>query len=49
MKKTKFAFIIALFLLNISVKAQDIIGVESTIARAYDFWGHSDKDKDILC
>lgn len=48
MKKTKFAFIIALFLLNISVKAQDIIGVESTIARAYDFWGHSDKDKDIF-
>ena len=48
MKKTKFAFIIALFLLNISVKAQDIIGIESTIARAYDFWGHSDKDKDIF-
>ena len=48
MKKTKFAFIIALFLLNISVKAQDIIGLESTIARAYDFWGHSDKDKDIF-
>lgn len=48
MKKTKFAFIIALFLLNISVKAQDILGVESTIARAYDFWGHSDKDKDIF-
>ena len=48
MKKTKLAFIIALFLLNISVKAQDIIGIESTIARAYDFWGHSDKDKDIF-
>lgn len=48
MKKSKFAFIIALFLLNISVKAQDIIGIESTIARAYDFWGHSDKDKDIF-
>lgn len=48
MKKTNFAFIIALFLLNISVKAQDIIGIESTIARAYDFWGHSDKDKDIF-
>lgn len=48
MKKTKFAFIIALFLLNISVKAQDIIGIESTISRAYDFWGHSDKDKDIF-
>lgn len=48
MKKTKFAFIIALFLLNISVKAQDIIGIESNIARAYDFWGHSDKDKDIF-
>lgn len=48
MKKTKFAFIIALFLLNISVKAQDIIGIESTIACAYDFWGHSDKDKDIF-
>lgn len=48
MKKTKFAFTIALFLLNISVKAQDIIGIESTIARAYDFWGHSDKDKDIF-
>lgn len=48
MKKTKFAFIIALFLLNISVKAQDIIGIESTIARAYDFWGHSDKDKHIF-
>lgn len=48
MKKTRFAFIITLFLLNISVKAQDIIGIESTIARAYDFWGHSDKDKDIF-
>lgn len=48
MKNTKFAFIIALFLLNISVKAQDIIGIESTIACAYDFWGHSDKDKDIF-
>ncbi len=34
--------------MNISVKAQDIIGIESTIARAYDFWGHSDKDKDIF-
>lgn len=48
MKKAKIVFIIASFLLNISAKSQDITGIESTISRAYDFWGHSDKDKDIF-
>lgn len=27
--------------------AQDITGIETIISRAYDFWGHDDKDKDI--
>lgn len=48
MKKAKIVVIIASFLLNISAKSQDITGIESTISRAYDFWGHSDKDKDIF-
>lgn len=47
MRKILIILWLALFLLNFSVKAQNLTDIEYTTAWAYDFWGKSDKDKDI--